>query len=232
MRSFSFSHNIEFRKAGPVVIVLVLGLGLGILASRAMPGTANIVGARATQVPIQCASKDKCNDDNVSELKDQIINLQNEVRRIRGSRSTNLWSGDFFDPWWSLLNDGPDWPLPGSLSTYDSSPIRAMRLTAKDCGKNIEIAADVPGVDEKDLDVSLSSDTVTIKAIVTQESARNGTETHSLHRSSSAFVRTLSLPAKVQSDKAQAVLNKGVLTITIPKSEQSGEAHKLSIKTP
>ncbi len=85
------------------------------------------------------------------------------------------------------------------------------------------ITAEVPGMNREDIDISVSGDTVTI-------SGRSGEETteedknHHYHRRErywGEFARTVQLPMGVDAAKSAAAFRNGVLTITMPKSEES-----------
>lgn len=95
------------------------------------------------------------------------------------------------------------------------------------------ITAEVPGIDESNLDVTVNDDSVTIKGDKKDEisQSKNDKSFHAIERSYGSFERTVSLPCKVQSEKAQAVLKNGVLTVTIPKShETKTDGRKLTIR--
>ena len=79
------------------------------------------------------------------------------------------------------------------------------------------IKAPIAGVDEKDLDVSITDDVLTIKGQRKFEEEVKKENFISQECYWGAFSRTLSLPAGCHSDKSKAVLKNGVLTITIPK---------------
>lgn len=91
----------------------------------------------------------------------------------------------------------------------------------------------MPGIDESNLDVTVNDDSVTIKGDKKDEisESKNDKSFHAIERSYGSFERTVSLPCKVQSEKAQAVLKNGVLTVTIPKShETKTDGRKLTIR--
>jgi HSP20 family protein len=95
----------------------------------------------------------------------------------------------------------------------------------------VKLSAEVPGIDEKDLDVTVTDDTISIKgekhADQTQKSS-NGFQ--SIERHYGAFERTVSLPCRVNSDKAEAKLKNGILTVSIPRLEDKvAEGKKLTI---
>jgi HSP20 family protein len=83
----------------------------------------------------------------------------------------------------------------------------------------ITLKADVPGVDQKDIDIQLENGTLTLKGErkFEQEEKKKGFQR--LERSYGAFVRTFTVPETVDSEKVRADYDKGVLTVTMPKKE-------------
>jgi HSP20 family protein len=92
---------------------------------------------------------------------------------------------------------------------------------------DVVIKAEVPGMDPKDIDISLSNGVLTIKGEKKQEREEKEGDYHFSERSFGAFTRAVQLPTEVQSDKIEASYKNGVLKITLPKSE---EAKKKQIK--
>jgi HSP20 family protein len=91
----------------------------------------------------------------------------------------------------------------------------------------IVVKAEVPGLDPKDIDISLSDGLLTIKGEKKQEREEKEENYHLVERSYGAFTRSIGLPKEVQSDKISASYKNGVLKVTLPKSE---EAKKKEIK--
>ena len=102
------------------------------------------------------------------------------------------------------------------------------RVTLEDNGAAYVLRAEVPGLTEKELDLNVEGDTVTIKG----ERTTNVPEGYSVHRRERAtqrFARSFSLPAQVDSERAEASLQHGVLTVTIPKAQQA-QPRKISVR--
>jgi HSP20 family protein len=91
----------------------------------------------------------------------------------------------------------------------------------------IVVKAEVPGMDAKDIDISLSDGLITIKGEKKQEREEKEEDYHLVERSYGTFTRSIRLPKEVQSDKISASYKNGVLKVTLPKSE---EAKKKEIK--
>ncbi len=94
--------------------------------------------------------------------------------------------------------------------------------------KDIIVQAEIPGINPKDLDISLNGRLLTIKGEKKSEHEEKKENYHKIERKYGAFSRTLELPADVDPDKVEAVYKDGVLKITLPKIE-SGK--KIEVKT-
>jgi len=84
---------------------------------------------------------------------------------------------------------------------------------------HIEVRADVPGLEEKDLDVSLHDGYLTLKGEKREEKEEKEADYHRIERRYGAFTRTVGLPDYVDTEKATAEYKKGVLTVKLPKKE-------------
>lgn len=92
--------------------------------------------------------------------------------------------------------------------------------------KSITVSAELPGMDEKDIDISLSKDSLTIKGEKKEETEQKGKESYCMERSYGSFSRVLPIPKDVNTEKAEASFKKGVLTITLPKLEKEKQSQK------
>ncbi len=81
--------------------------------------------------------------------------------------------------------------------------------------KDIRIVAELPGMDEKDVEVSVSDDVLTICG---EKKAEIDKERHFSERYYGRFERRIPLPFEVEDDRAEASFENGVLTVTLPKS--------------
>lgn len=87
-----------------------------------------------------------------------------------------------------------------------------------DRDNQIEVKVDLPGMDEKDIDISVTEDTLTIKGEKRSETEEKQKDFYLHERSYGSFVRTVPLPMGIQADKAEAEFKKGVLTVNLPKA--------------
>lgn len=86
---------------------------------------------------------------------------------------------------------------------------------------DIIVEAEVPGIDPKDIDISLTNGRLIIRGEKKKAKEEKGTGRHLAERSYGGFVRTIELPAKVQSEKTGTSYSNGVLKIVVPKSEEA-----------
>jgi len=83
------------------------------------------------------------------------------------------------------------------------------------------VSMDVPGMDEKDIEVKVQDGTLQIKGERKLEHEEKRDNYHRIERCYGSFMRTFSLPSNVDAGKAEAKLERGVLTITLPKREEA-----------
>jgi len=100
------------------------------------------------------------------------------------------------------------------------------RIDMAEDDKNITITAELPGLDEKDIEINLSKDILTIKGEKKEEKEEKGKERYYMERSFGSFQRMISIPAEVDTNKVDATFKKGVLSITLPKLAKAKEAQK------
>ena len=95
--------------------------------------------------------------------------------------------------------------------------------------KGFEITAELPGLSEKDVELTLANGNLVIKGEEKEERESKETDYYLSERRYGAFTRAFELPPSVDASKIQASFAKGVLTITLPKS---AEAQKSETKIP
>lgn len=93
--------------------------------------------------------------------------------------------------------------------------------------ENLCISIELPGLDEKDVNVSISGDLLTIKGEKKTEKEETDEHHHYVERYSGSFQRSFRMPVNIKTDNVDATFDKGVLKITLPKTE---EAQKKEIK--
>jgi HSP20 family protein len=141
--------------------------------------------------------------------------LQQELDRV---------FNDFFEGWPSLGSGGA--MLPG-LTEGMLKP--TLDLSAND--KEYIISVEIPGVDEKDVSVELTGDTLAIRGQKKQEKEEKERNFYRMERSYGSFQRVLSLPEDIDEEGIKAKFKKGVLTVTMPrKSVPASGAKRIEVK--
>ncbi len=92
--------------------------------------------------------------------------------------------------------------------------------------KEVRVTAELPGLAEKDMEVSISRGRLALKGEKRTEKEDQGKNFHYLERSSGSFYREIPLPENTDPDKAQAIFKNGVLTVTLPKLPGAKEDRK------
>lgn len=85
---------------------------------------------------------------------------------------------------------------------------------------HVEIRAEVPGLSQDDVSVSVTENVLTLKGEKKQESEVKDETVHRVERAYGRFHRSFTLPKSLQTDGAKASFKDGVLTLSIPKVEQ------------
>jgi HSP20 family protein len=100
-------------------------------------------------------------------------------------------------------------------------------LDLSETKSDLVVNAELPGIDPKDVDISLNDGLLTIQGERKQEKEEKGEDFHHIERTYGSFSRSVRLPKEVKQDKINASFKNGVLKIVLPKSE---EAKKKEIK--
>ena len=109
-----------------------------------------------------------------------------------------------------------DWSLP-AVFAKGWAPMADISET-KD---KLIVKAELPGLDPEDIKLSLSGNLLTIEGEKKKEKEEKDEQHYYLERYSGAFQRSFRLPVEVREDKIEAKFDKGVLTITMPKTAKS-----------
>jgi HSP20 family protein len=119
----------------------------------------------------------------------------------------------------SLFDVEPFWR--GELS-FGKSP--AVDVVDKD--KAYEISAELPGMDESNVDVKFADGMLTIKGEKKEEKEENKKGYHLSERRYGSFERSFRVPDGVDADKIEASFKNGVLTVTLPKTPEAQKSEK------
>jgi len=91
---------------------------------------------------------------------------------------------------------------------------------------NVVVAAELPGLDQKDIDVTVTRDSLRIAGQKHHEEKEEERGYYRHEISCGSFDRIIDLPTEVDEEKAEAEFSKGVLKVKLPKSEQAKPKHK------
>jgi HSP20 family protein len=130
--------------------------------------------------------------------------------------------------------DGGFWRAPFASSLFDIAPFRRPNTTfvaapavdVAETDKAFEIAAELPGLDEKNVEVKVANGVLTIKGEKEDEKEEKKKDYYMRERSFGSFQRSFEVPEGVDSDKIEANFKKGVLSVTLPKSADAQKAEK------
>lgn len=94
-------------------------------------------------------------------------------------------------------------------------------LDISETEEEISVTVDLPGIDEKDIEVSLSNKMLLIKGERKIENEDKQKTYHLIERSYGSFIRTVAIPFEVDPDKVNATFKKGVLRVILPKPPEA-----------
>ena len=122
------------------------------------------------------------------------------------------------------------WGFPFRRSPVDWEPRwlgeSAPAVDVAEKEKAYEITVELPGIDQSHVDVKLVNNVLTIKGEKKQETEEKKKNYYMSERRYGAFERSFQIPDGVDQDKIEAAFNKGVLTVTLPKSVEAQKTAK------
>ncbi len=95
------------------------------------------------------------------------------------------------------------------------------QIDVRETAKEIRVTAELPGMEEKDIQVSLLDGALTLKGEKSEEHEEEKGDVHRSERRYGMFERTIPLPSEVELDKVNATFKKGVLKVTLPKTKEA-----------
>ncbi len=171
-----------------------------------------------TKLPIKGQTEKAAERTAVPQAWHPFESLRREVDRLFDDFGTGFWRAPFrsFDvtPFWR--------------ETFNvSAP--AVDFAEKD--NAFEIKADLPGLDEKSIEVNVANGNLTIKGEKKEEKEEKNKDYYLQERRFGSFQRTFGIPDGVDIDKIEANFQKGVLTVTLPKKPEAQKpAKKIEVK--
>ncbi|MBA3904856.1 MAG: molecular chaperone Hsp20 [Rhodocyclaceae bacterium] len=173
----------------------------------------------ATKVPVKAEAK-PASEAGAPQVWHPFETLRREVDRLFQDFGRGLGRSPFSRSPFSLE---PFWQRESSIAAP------AVDVVEKD--NAYEIRADLPGIDEKDLEVQLVNGNLTIKGEKKQEKEEKKENYYLSERQFGFFQRSFAVPEGVDTAKIEADFKKGVLTITLPKKPEAQKpAKKIDVK--
>ena len=143
--------------------------------------------------------------------------LHREIDRLLEDFNSGFWRSSFRSPIFDLVP-----------TSWAAAP--AVDFT--DTEKAYELTAELPGIDEKNVEVKVANGVLTIKGEKNQEKEEKKKDYYLRERNFGSFERSFQVPDSVDSDKIEASFKKGVLTVSLPKKPEAQKATKrIDVKT-
>lgn len=119
-----------------------------------------------------------------------------------------------------------------SLPTMRSVAEFMPRIDVSESETALQVTAELPGMDEKDIQLSLEKDSLIISGEKKSDVEEKGKNYHRIERSYGSFQRVVPLVSEIQADKVEANFRNGVLNINLPKTQAAAkQTHKIQIKS-
>ncbi len=153
---------------------------------------------------------------------------------VRREHDVDDWFGSFhremnqlMDRFFRGFDLGPmGWS--DGLGTGDFMP----RVDIRETDKALKVTAELPGLDEQDIELVLSKDNLTIKGEKREENEDHDGDVYRMERRYGSFHRVIPLSAEIDESKVEAKFKKGVLKINLPKTATAQQSRrKIDIKT-
>ena len=169
-----------------------------------------------TRVPVKTEQKAAAERAPVPAAWHPFGSLRREVDRLFEDFDRGFWRFPFRRP---LFEVGPLWQAQPEWGT-----VPAVDIVEKD--KSYEVTADLPGMDEKNLEVKLVNGSLLIKGEKHEEKEEKNKDYWLQERHFGSFERRVAMPEGVDTDKIEAAVKKGVLTVTLPKKAVAQKPEK------
>jgi HSP20 family protein len=129
----------------------------------------------------------------------ELAQMQDRINRIFGDAYTRRYDDD-------VMQRG-EWIPP--VDIYETS------------AQEIVLRAELPGVAKEDIDLRVENNTLTLKGTRKREADVKEDQYHRVERSYGSFIRSFSLPSRIDTEKVRAEFKDGVLSITLPVKEEA-----------
>lgn len=117
-----------------------------------------------------------------------------------------------------------------NLPALSAGPLNLPSMDVGETDTTIEISAELPGLEQKDVELNLSDNILTIRGEKTNEREEKYKDYHLVERSFGSFARSVELPAGVKPEDISAEIAKGVLRVTVRKPAPK-QAKQIEVKS-
>jgi HSP20 family protein len=107
------------------------------------------------------------------------------------------------------------------FEVFEAPSLASPSVDLAETESEVIVKAELPGLTDKDIDITLSDDTLTIQGEKKQDSEEKGKHYHRVERRYGSFKRCVTLPSPVDAKGVAARFENGVLEITLPKAEEA-----------
>jgi len=151
------------------------------------------------------------------------------VQRENGGKPVAAAPAREWDPF-RVMREMMRWdPFTEMLPPATSEPAFAPAFEVKETKEGFVFKADLPGVQEKDLEVKLTQNRLSVSGKREQEKSEQNDTYYTYERSYGSFTRAFTLPDGVDPDNVKAELKEGVLTLTVAKRPEH-QPKKIAVK--
>lgn len=120
--------------------------------------------------------------------------------------------------------------IPVATSADEEGGMIMPQMNVSETDSEIRITAELPGVSEKDVDITLDDDMLTIRGEKRMEKKEDKENYHFVERSFGQFRRTLRVPHSIDPEQVQASVENGVLTVILPKHQGQEKMRHIQVK--
>ena len=150
--------------------------------------------------------------------------MANQVSKNEDRKGTSLFSHDPFSAFRDEMNSLIDRAFGRGFGFFDAPSLGRFgmghitpRIDLHETEKSYSLTAELPGIDEKDIDLSIHEGVLTVKGEKRYEKKNEKDEARVVERHYGSFQRIFTLPSDVDDAKIEAAFDKGILTVTMPK---------------
>lgn len=156
--------------------------------------------------------------DNIPVEKEKHVSRFSPGNMLAPFEEMEHWFENMFSRNWFHFPHR-EWPSASHFASEFHTGVPKVDVIDRD--NEINIRAELPGIDKNDIEVMMSDNILTIKGSSKKEEKEEQGDYYRCETSQGSFSRSMVLPADVNTDKASAKFKDGVLDLNLPKTEQS-----------